>query len=45
MWLKGQYSNVGEVANLFGLSLGWFWWYFVCAMLVSLILNKIFKLS
>ena len=44
-WLKGEYGNVGTVATILGFDLGWFWWYFICAMVFSLILNKIFKLS
>jgi uncharacterized membrane protein (DUF106 family) len=44
-WLRDQYGNVGEVANLFGFGLTWFWWYLVCAMIFSIILNKVFKVT
>lgn len=44
-WLKGEYESIGTVATLFGFELSWFWWYLITAMLVSLTLNKIFKLS
>ncbi|OYT54001.1 MAG: hypothetical protein B6U72_03795 [Candidatus Altiarchaeales archaeon ex4484_2] len=44
-WLRGEYGDVGTVATLFGFNLSWFWWYLVTAMLISITLNKIFKLS
>ena len=36
------YKNVGSdrVATLFGLDFGWFWWYFICAVVSSMIINK-----
>lgn len=42
-WLRDQYSQIGDVATIFGFGLGWFWWYFVCAMLVSIVINKIME--
>jgi len=44
-WLKDQYGSVGTVVSLFGFNLGWFWWYLLCAMTVSLIINKLLKVS
>ncbi len=44
-WLRGEFGDVGTVSTLFGFSLDWFWWYLVTAMLTSLILNKILRLS
>jgi len=45
MWLKDQYGSAGTVVSLFGFDLGWFGWYLVCAMTVSLIINKLLKVS
>lgn len=44
-WLRDEFEGVGTVATLLGFDLGWFWWYFICAMLFSLTLNKVFKLN
>jgi len=44
-WLKGEYGNAGTVATLFGFNLDWFWWYLISAMIISMILNKLFKLT
>jgi len=44
-WLKDQYGSAGTVVSLFGFNLGWFWWYLICAMTVSLIINKLLKVS
>ena len=44
-WLKDQYGSAGTVVSLFGFNLGWFWWYLLCAMTVSLIINKLLKVS
>ncbi len=45
MWVRDQYSSVGTVASIAGFAMDWFWWYFICAMLVSLIVNKILKVN
>lgn len=42
-WIKGQYESAGVVATIFGFNLEWFWWYFVCAMISSLIINRIIE--
>ncbi|MBD3387905.1 MAG: DUF106 domain-containing protein [Candidatus Altiarchaeales archaeon] len=41
------YENTGSgtVASLFGFNLSWFWWYFLCSVLVSMILNKALGLT
>jgi uncharacterized membrane protein (DUF106 family) len=44
-WLREQYSTIGTVASLAGYNLGWFWWYLICAMTVSLFINKILKVN
>ena len=44
-WLKTQYESVGQVANIFGFGFEWFWWYFICAIIFSMVINKIFKLD
>ncbi|RLI91520.1 MAG: hypothetical protein DRO89_03835 [Candidatus Altiarchaeales archaeon] len=44
-WLKDQYGSAGTVVSLFGFNLGWFWWYLLCAMTVSLIINKLLEVS
>jgi len=44
-WLRDQYGSAGTVASLAGFDLGWFWWYLICAMAVSIIINKILKVS
>ncbi len=44
-WLRDQYSSAGTVASLAGFDLGWFWWYLICAMAVSLVINKVLKVS
>lgn len=45
MWLRGQFEEVGTVATVLNFELSWFWWYLVCAMTFSLILNKVLKLT
>lgn len=40
-WLRDNYGEVGSVASLFGYDLGWFGWYFISAMVASMILNKV----
>ena len=44
-WLKDQYGSAGTVVSLFGFDLGWLGWYLICAMTVSLIINKLLKVS
>ncbi len=44
-WLRGEYGDAGTVATLFGFNLSWFWWYLVTAMVISITLNKVFRLS
>jgi len=44
-WLRDNYATAGTVASLFGFELGWFWWYFVTSMIISMVLNGVFKLS
>jgi len=44
-YLKNNFGSVGMVAKIFGLQLNWFLWYLLTAMLTSIIINKIFKLS
>ncbi|HIE33557.1 MAG TPA: DUF106 domain-containing protein [Candidatus Altiarchaeales archaeon] len=43
-WLKNHYDNAGTVATVLGFDFSWFWWYLVCAMITSLIINKVLKL-
>ncbi|HEX55116.1 MAG: hypothetical protein DRO94_00820 [Candidatus Altiarchaeales archaeon] len=43
-WLKSQYANAGTVATLFGFDMNWFWWYFICAVITSILINKILNL-
>lgn len=45
LWLKGEYEGVGAVATIFNFELTWFWWYLICSMIFSIILNKALKLS
>lgn len=45
MWLRGQYGEAGAVATVFNFELTWFWWYLVCSMAFSMILNKVLKLT
>ncbi len=40
-WLRDQYGLLDVVASVFGFNFGWFWWYFICAMVVSLTVNKV----
>jgi uncharacterized membrane protein (DUF106 family) len=40
-WIRGEYGSSGIVANILGFGLDWFGWYFVCAMITSLIINRI----
>lgn len=44
-WLSDQYGTSGDVANLLGMNLGWFWWYFVVSIFASIIVNKIVQVS
>ncbi|GEM_PF-552224 len=44
-WLQREYNQVGLVANLFGYGIGWFGWYFVCAMVFSSLINKLLKVT
>jgi len=44
-WLADQYGSAGNVANILGISLGWFWWYFVISFLASTVVNKIVQVS
>jgi len=44
-WLRDSYNGVGAVASLFGFDFGWFGWYFISSMIISLVLNGIFKVS
>ncbi|MFH0860532.1 MAG: EMC3/TMCO1 family protein [Candidatus Altiarchaeota archaeon] len=41
-WIQRRYAEIGIVATVFGIQLGWFGWYFICSMLVSMVLNKMF---
>jgi len=43
-WLKNHYESAGTVATVLGFDFSWFWWYLVCAMITSLIINKVLKL-
>lgn len=40
-WLKNKYSAAGVVASILGYGFDWFGWYFICAIFISLIVNKI----
>ena len=42
-WLRSTYVDVGTVATLFGFSLSWFAWYFICVMIISMIINRVLK--
>jgi uncharacterized membrane protein (DUF106 family) len=44
-WLRGQYDTAGTVAIIFGMGLGWFWWYFIISLAASMIVNKIAQAS
>lgn len=44
-WLQKTYTNVAWVVQLGGWQIGWFGWYFISAIAMSIILNKIFKLN
>jgi len=44
-WLKDSYESAGVVASIFGYDLGWFGWYFLTSMIISMILSKLFKLT
>ena len=44
-WLKDNYEAVGTVETLFGFDLSWFWWYLIAAIFISIILNKLFRLT
>lgn len=40
-WLRDTYGAAGTVVKLFGFQLGWFGWYFVCAVVSGMIINKL----
>jgi uncharacterized membrane protein (DUF106 family) len=42
-WLSSQYGKSGNVADLFGLQLSWFWWYFIVSFAAAIIINKIIE--
>lgn len=42
-WIRDQYGSIGTVVTLFGFNLGWFGWYFICAMAISLAFNKVLE--
>ncbi|VVB55323.1 Uncharacterised protein [uncultured archaeon] len=44
-WLKQNYDGVGVVATLLGMQFGWFAWYFITSIVISLPINKILKLT
>lgn len=44
-WLRGEFGPVGNVATLFGFELSWFFWYLICSIVTSIVLNKVFRLS
>ncbi len=44
-WLRGQYDASGTVTTILGMSLGWFWWYFIISLAASMIVNKIVQAS
>ena len=44
-WLSSQYSDSGEVANILGFGLTWFWWYFLVSLVASQIVMKIVERS
>jgi uncharacterized membrane protein (DUF106 family) len=44
-WLSTHYGSAGDVATVFGMNLGWFWWYFVVSLIASIIVNKIVQVS
>jgi len=44
-WLSDQYGSMGTVANILGMNLTWFWWYFVVSLCASIIVNKIVQVS
>ncbi len=45
MWIRGEFGEAGTVATVFNFELTWFWWYLVCSMAFSMILNKVLKLT
>ena len=44
-WLRRTYAGVEGVVEIGGWQLGWFGWYFICAIVISTVLNKVFKLN
>lgn len=44
-WLSKTYAGVEGVVEIAGWRLGWFGWYFISAIITSIILNKVFKLT
>ena len=44
-WLRGEFDPVGTVVTLFNFDLTWLWWYILCSMISSIILNKLLKIN
>lgn len=44
-WLRGEYGSAGVVATLFGFELSWFFWYIICSITTSIVLNKVLRLT
>jgi len=44
-WVRKHYAGIEWVVQLGGFQLGWFGWYFINAILISSILNKLLKLT
>jgi len=44
-WLRGEYGSAGVIATLFGFELTWFFWYIICSITTSIVLNKVLRLT
>ena len=44
-WLRGEYGSIGVVATLFGFELTWFFWYIICSITTSIVLNKVLRMT
>ncbi|MFZ2455993.1 MAG: EMC3/TMCO1 family protein [Candidatus Altiarchaeia archaeon] len=44
-WISTQYGSAGDVGSLLGMNMNWFWWYLLCSVFSSMIINKIVQVS
>lgn len=44
-WLRDQYGEIGDVAIVFGYGLSYLWWYLLISIPISLVINRLLKLT